>query len=94
MAAGLKSIPGRFAAEGRRLLQINKLLEERRRMINRHYFIAVKLKGSDVHASGVITVRSFFRQNTESLFENSKRKIAERCGLRVEDFVSVAFNRI
>ena len=63
-------------------------------MIKRHYFIAVKLKGSDVHASGVITVSSFFRPAAENLFENSKRKIAEKCGLQVDDFVSVAFNRI
>ncbi len=63
-------------------------------MIKRHYFIAVKLKGSDVHASCVITVRSFFRPSAESVFENSKRKIAEQCGLQVDDFVSVAFNRI
>jgi hypothetical protein len=63
-------------------------------MINRHYFIAVKLKNSQVHASGVITVTSFFRPSAESLFENSKRKIAQYCGLLTDDFVPVAFNRI
>ena len=63
-------------------------------MIKRSYFIAVKLKGSDVHASGLITVRSLFRPSQERVFEDSKRKIAKECGLQVDDFVAVAFNRV
>lgn len=63
-------------------------------MFNRHYFIAAKVKGSDVHASAIISVRGVFPPNTEVFFEVSKRNLAEKCGLEVSDFVPVAFNRI
>ena len=63
-------------------------------MFKRHYFIAAKLKGSDVHASAVVMVKSFLSPRVDIVFEHAKRSLAEACELKIEDFVAVAFNRI
>lgn len=63
-------------------------------MIKRHYFIAAKLKGSDVHASAVVTLVSFFRPGAPAIYASASRKLAALCDLQVDDFVPVAFNRV
>lgn len=63
-------------------------------MIRRSYFMAVKLKGSDVHASGIITVTSIFRPAADVVRGRAAKAIASACHLQVEDFVPVTFNRV
>jgi len=63
-------------------------------MIRRYYFMAVKIKGSLVHASGIVTVKSFFRPPAEAVMELARRKIAAEAGLGADQVVPVSFNRI
>jgi hypothetical protein len=63
-------------------------------MIKRHYFLAVRLKGSDFYASGTVMTVGFFRSDAEVVFEGAKRSLSEHLGIKTSEFIPIAFNQI